>query len=61
MPAGVGVWDKAVSGQREVRRGRSVSSIGDEGEEEGRLQQVVCCRDWRIAFRGAEGEAKIYN
>lgn len=41
VPAGVGEWDKAKTGGGQVRRGRSVASIGNGGR---RLQQVFCYR-----------------
>lgn len=55
MTTGVGDWDKAVRGEREVRRERSVCSTR-YGHSSGadRIQQVVCCRvldeTWRVGL-----------
>lgn len=41
VPAGVGEWDKAKTGGRQVRKGRSVASVGDGGR---RLKRVFSYR-----------------
>lgn len=43
MPAGVGGWYKAISGERKVK-GRSVGSTEDGGRGGRKTALVFCCR-----------------
>lgn len=44
MPAEVGVWDKATSGERKIKRHRSVESARDRSRGQEILPWALCCK-----------------